>query len=85
MPDKNPTPDPRAESDGTKAENCILLWLLDDEQQRPWSIDEIAREYGDRATAITAIANLTGTGLIHRMGDFVFASRTAIRFNQIDS
>jgi hypothetical protein len=81
MPDENTTPDPRAES---HAEDCILRWLLDSEQQRPWSVDEVAREYGDRLVAIDALANLNGVGLIHRMGDFVFATRAAIRFNQID-
>lgn len=82
MPDKNTTPDPRAESE--KAERGILFLLLNSEQQRPWSVNEVAREYGDRMTAIDALANLNGIGLIHRMGDFVFATRAAIRFDQIN-
>jgi len=81
MPDENTTPDSQPES---HAENCILFWLLDSEQQRPWSVDEIIREYGDRTAATDALANLNGVGLIHRTGDFVFATRAAIRFNQID-
>ena len=81
MPDQNTTPAPRPES---HAEDCILFWLLDPEQQRPWSVDEIIREYGEPTTATDALSNLNGVGLIHRSGDFVFATRAAIRFSQID-
>ena len=81
MPDQNTTHGSQAESDN--AEGCILLWLLDPQQQRPWSVDEIIREYGDRTAAADALADLNGVGLVHRSGDFVFATRAAIRFNQI--
>ena len=45
----------------------------------PWSVHEIARELGDATSAEDAIRRLTETGLAHRMGDFVFPTRTGRR------
>jgi hypothetical protein len=89
MPEKKPIPktkpslEAEAEEENTDAETCILAWLLDDDYQRPWSVDEVLREYGDRIAATDAIENLRGNGLIHRMGDFVFATRAAVRAEEI--
>jgi hypothetical protein len=60
------------------ADGNILLWLTQDDAQRPWSVDEIIREYGKRADAVDALARLHGVGLIHRMGEFVWATRAAL-------
>jgi hypothetical protein len=87
MPAKKPTPTTEAktdlDTDENDAQTCILGLLLDEDYQRPWSIDEILREYGDRVAATDAIEALRGTGLIHRIGDFVFATRAAVRAEEI--
>jgi len=82
MPDEQPTQDFH---DGeANAEWAVLNLLIDDEEQRPWSVEEIVRERGDRLEALDAIDRLQATGLIHRTGDgFIFATRPAIRFSQI--
>jgi hypothetical protein len=43
----------------------------------PWSVQEIARELGSQVQAEDAIGRLTRTGLVHRLGEFVFPTRTA--------
>jgi hypothetical protein len=81
MSDKKATPKP--EVDPNDVEMCILGWLLDNDYQRPWSIDEVLREYRDPIAAKDALDNLQGAGLIHRLGDFVFATRAAVRAEEI--
>ena len=62
----------------------ILTLLIDDDQQRPSAVGEVAREYGDRLAAIDAVARLQGAGLIHRTSDdFVFVTRAAARDHEI--
>jgi hypothetical protein len=80
MPDDNPTLSPREEANAH--EGTVLLLLIDSEEQRPGSVYEVVREIGNR-NAIDSIASLHGAGLIHRLGDFVWASRAAIRGDQI--
>jgi hypothetical protein len=81
MPDSNPSPTP-AQQD-RNADGNILCWLTDGDAQRPWSVDEIVREYGDHADAVDALARLYGTGLIHRLGEYVWATRAAIHADAI--
>jgi hypothetical protein len=81
MPDEQPSRDP---FDGeAQAEWGVLNLLIDAEEQRPRSVEEIVRDSRDRAAALDAIDRLHGAGLIHRMGGFVFATRAAIRFSEI--
>ncbi len=83
MPETQPTPDPADSAQMT--EGAILLLLTDSDEQRPWSVEEIIREFGGRNAAIDALASLHGAGLIHRTtDDFVFATRAAIRAGEID-
>lgn len=56
----------------------ILELLTSDRSHRPWAVEEIVREIGDRVTAIDGIERLHRTGLIHRLDGFVFASRAAL-------
>jgi hypothetical protein len=62
-------------------EQGILTMLLANEVL--WSVDEVAREIGDRTATEDGIANLYGAGLVHRCGEFVFATRAAVRSAQI--
>src|SRR3981081_772243 len=49
----------------------------------PWSVAEIAREFQDHDGAVDAVARLTEAGLVHRLGEFVFPTRTARRANEL--
>jgi hypothetical protein len=81
MPDEKPTLTP-IERDN-QVDGVIMLWLTQDDTHRPWSVDEIAREYGNHGNAVDALARLHGVGLIHRMGEFVWATRAAIHADEI--
>ena len=82
MPETQPNHDPVDRE--AQAEWGVLNLLIDPDDQRPWSIDEIIRERGDRVPALDAIDRLHATGLIHRTADgFIFATHAAIRFHQI--
>jgi hypothetical protein len=49
----------------------------------PWSVAEIARELQDQDGTVDAVARLTEAGLVHRLGEFVFPTRTARRANEL--
>jgi predicted transcriptional regulator len=66
-----------------RAEKTILSLLLIADSQRPWSVDEVAREMGDRVRAADGIASLHAAGLVHRCGEFVFATRAALYMDQL--
>jgi hypothetical protein len=54
------------------------------EEQRAWSIEELAREIGDRVRTLDAVAQLERSGLLNRLNErFVCASRAAIAAEQI--
>jgi predicted transcriptional regulator len=57
----------------------VLALLLEPDNQRPWSTDELLREIGDRVVMADSLARLFAAGLIHRCGEFVFATRPAVR------
>ncbi len=65
-------------------DSAVLNLLLDPTLRAPLSVDEITREVGERIKALDAIARLHGCGLIHRYDDFVFATRAARRFRELD-
>jgi len=76
-------PDEQAIAPPSQTEDTILTLLLTDCDQRPWSIEELSREIGRPTDVIDAVTALHGAGLIHRIGDFVFASRAAVHYDQI--
>jgi hypothetical protein len=79
--DESPIKDPTEHF--AQIEGTILLWLTTDDQ-RPWSVEEVIREHGNRLQATDAIDALVSVGLLHRtIDDFVFATRAAIRAEQI--
>jgi hypothetical protein len=82
MPDVQPTHDLR--TDEGLVDWLILDLLIDDHRQRPWTIQEVIREHGHLQNATDALDRLHAAGLIHQTHDgFVFASRAAVRFNEI--
>jgi hypothetical protein len=67
-----------------------VLGLLLDAHPAQLSLEELVREMTDtpddfarRDRIETAVRGLTGVGLIHRHGRFLFASRAAVRFNEL--
>jgi hypothetical protein len=64
-------------------ESAILALLLVEDEQRPWSVDELASEVGSDLDTADAIAALHRAGLIHRCGDFVFATRAAVHSQRL--
>jgi hypothetical protein len=85
MPETQPTPastDPARQS--SRCEEIVLNVLLDKDNQRPISVEELSREVGDYYNAVDGLAGLCRTGLAHRLktdtGEFVFASRAAMHF-----
>ena len=83
MPDQQPSPEtPDRAKNATNA--TVLDLLIEDEDQRPWTCDELALEIGSSVVAQDAIANLHAAGLVHTTSNgFVFASRAAIQFERI--
>jgi hypothetical protein len=61
----------------------VLELLLGSTVQRLWSIGEVEREIGEKLAAVDAIAGLQAAGLIHRCGEFVFASRSALAMDAL--
>jgi predicted transcriptional regulator len=74
-----PTPSPGERMD--RADKDLLSTLSSDESHRPWSVDELARQLGEDPTA--ALARLSREGLIHRLGDFAWAARPAVRAQEL--
>jgi hypothetical protein len=68
--------------DEERAEKGILSLLLASNSQRPWSIAELERERGEHLGTVDAFASLHAAGLIHRYGEFVFATRAAVRMDE---
>lgn len=65
-----------------QTDKVILLLLC--ESSFPWSVEEIGRELQDRMRAVDGVRRLTEAGLVHRLGDFVFPTRTARRADELE-
>ena len=75
--ERTPTP---AEKDD-RADRAVLLLLLDRERPWPCSEDELTRELG--MSPADSLARLRGAGLIYRLHEFTWASRAAVRADEL--
>jgi hypothetical protein len=58
----------------------LVLHLLQEPGGPPmWTVAEIATELDSDLEALDAVANLRASGLVHRLGQFVFPTRAATR------
>ncbi|HEY8304522.1 MAG TPA: hypothetical protein VIG42_08040 [Solirubrobacteraceae bacterium] len=74
----------RRSPSATTAPRATILTLLLSDRQCVWSVEELVMEIGRRLDTTDAVAALHGAGFVHRCGEFVFATRAAIRFDGIE-
>jgi hypothetical protein len=68
-----------------QAEGAILGLLLNFEAGSLWSVEEVVRQLSaPRLEVIDGVASLQAAGLIHRLGDYVFATRAASSFDRLE-
>jgi hypothetical protein len=83
MPDEQPTL--TREPGDTTIESGILDRLTDPNDQRPWSVDELILDTGERLATVDAINSLQHIGLIHRTTDnLIFPTRAALRAKELE-
>jgi hypothetical protein len=64
-------------------DGMVLAVLLDSNQPGLWSADELIRALGNRVSAADSLMRLERDGLVHRLGQFVFPTRAAVRAGEI--
>jgi predicted transcriptional regulator len=57
--------------------DSAVLALLLEEEHTIWSIAEIGQTLGSHVNGVDAVNRLHAAGLVHRLGDYVFATRAA--------
>jgi hypothetical protein len=68
-----------------QVEGAILGLLLNFEAGSLWSEEEVVSQLSaSRLEVIDGLASLQAAGLIHRMDDFVFATRAASTFDRLE-
>jgi hypothetical protein len=65
--------------DDAMLDSAVLGLMIGHDNQRPWSVDEVAREIGSPVKTTDALARLYAAGLVHRLDGFVFATWAAMR------
>jgi hypothetical protein len=69
---------PDSSTDPDELESLVLGSLLDDDSHGPWTVQELALQFGEIA-AIDAVTNLHAAGLVHLCHELVFPTRPAAR------
>ena len=64
-------------------DSAVLDLMLCDPLSYPWTVEELVREMQERCSTMDSIRRLTESGLVHRLGEFVFPTRTARRAAEI--
>ena len=87
--DLTPGAQPGGAGDDDRLQQAILAVLLE-EHPAQRSVEEIVRELTDRPEDFAArdaidnaLRDLVAAGLLHRHGNFLFATRAAVRFDQL--
>ncbi len=77
-------PNPLPGDNDARNDWAVLVLLVDQEDQRPWSVAEIVRERDDKVAALDSLDRLRKSGLIHRTADsLVFPTRAALHYTRI--
>jgi predicted transcriptional regulator len=66
------------------SDSAVYGLLILPDEQRPWSVDELAQELGSPIDVEDALVRLYGAGLVHRCGEFVWATRAALAAEAMD-
>jgi hypothetical protein len=68
-----------------QVEGAILGLLLNFEAGSLWSAEEVVRQLSaSRVDVMDGLASLQAAGLIHRVDEFVFATRAASSFDRLE-
>jgi len=77
------------ETEDSATESAVLQQVLDLHPTQV-TLEELVREIGGQSAGFAerdaverAVRDLGGAGLLHHRGDFVLASRAALRFSQL--
>lgn len=73
------TPAEREEDD----DRAVLTMLVDNDNHRPWSVQEVTAEIGDALVVTDCLDRLSAGGLVHRLEGFVCATRAAVRAGRL--
>ena len=78
-------------TDHDQVQQAVLAILLDAHPAQ-LSVDELVREltdrpdeFGPRDAIENAVRDLVGAGLVHHHGPFVFPTRAAVRFDELQT
>jgi predicted amino acid racemase len=77
MQDESSRPSPAEQMD--RVQNIVLHMLLRDDAPGPWTVVEVGTALGSQIEAQDALMGLHMAGLIHRHGQFVWATKSAAR------